>query len=125
MSSARLCLAGLLVASGLALGAFTLHGYFDPQWEAKQTQTADPRSAPPAKAVPAQHGRSRFIAREERPATPPRMTTATPATPPSPAKAAAGPAKSVPPRKKVAEKAKPAPSQQQASFFWPWNPFSN
>ena len=38
MSSARLCLAGLLVAGGLILGAFTLHGYFDPQWAQKQAQ---------------------------------------------------------------------------------------
>jgi hypothetical protein len=128
MSPVRLCLAGVLVAAGLILGGFTLHGYFDPQWEAKQSRTTDTRPAAPAKAVPAQHGRSRFVAREERsPAVPARMTTTTPAVPPlSAAKVAAPPPKSSAPRKKVvAEKPKQTPSQQQASFLWPWNPFSN
>jgi hypothetical protein len=124
MSSARLCLAGLLVASGLVLGAFTLHGYFDPQWETKQTQAAGPRAPAAAKqALPALQGRNRFIAREEKqPASPVRVTTA---ASPSPTKVAAPPAaKPAPPRKKTAEKAKP-PAEQQASFLWPWNLFNN
>jgi hypothetical protein len=127
MSSIRLCLAGVLVAAGLTLGGFTLHGYFDPQWEAKQSRTSDVRAAAPAKVVPAQHGRNRFVAREERsPAVPARMTAATPAVPSSPAKVATPLPKSSAPRKKVvAEKPKQTPSQQQASFLWPWNPFSN
>jgi hypothetical protein len=127
MSPVRLCLAGVLVAAGLILGGFTLHGYFDPQWEAKQSRTADLHATAPAKAVPAQHGRSRFVAREERsPAVPARMTTTAPTVSASAAKVAAPPPKSPAARKKtVAEKPKQTPSQQQASFAWPWNPFSN
>jgi hypothetical protein len=126
MSPVRLCLAGVLVAAGLILGGFTLHGYFDPQWEAKQSRTTDMRAAAPAKVAPAQHGRSRFVAREERPpSVPARMTAATPTVPPSSAKVAAPPPKSSAPRKKAADKPKQTPSQQQASFLWPWNPFSN
>lgn len=126
MSSIRLCLAGVMVAAGLILGGFTLHGYFDPQWEAKHSRTSDVRAAAPAKVVPAQHGRNRFVAREDRsPAVPARMTAATPAVTSSPAKVAAPPPKSSAQRKKVADKPKQTPSEQQASFLWPWNPFSN
>ena len=124
MSSARLCLAGLLVAAGLILGAFTLQGYFDPQWEAKQSRTADTRAGA-AQTAPVLRGRNRFVAREERsPSSPVRITTATPPAPAAPTKVAAPPAKSVTPRKKVTDKTKQEPSQQ-ASFLWPWNPFSN
>jgi hypothetical protein len=114
------------VAGGLILGAFTLQGYFDPQWEAKQSRTADARAGAATEVAPVLRGRNRFVAREERsPASPVRITTATPAASAAPTKVAAPPpAKSVAPRKKVADKAKPAPSQQ-ASFLWPWNPFSN
>ena len=37
MSVAKLLLSGLLVASGIILGAFTLHGYFAPRWEVQAT----------------------------------------------------------------------------------------
>jgi hypothetical protein len=40
MSVVRLLIAGLMVASGLILGTFTLHGYFDPQWRERQLQAA-------------------------------------------------------------------------------------
>jgi hypothetical protein len=40
MSVAKLLLSGLLVASGLILGAFTLHGHFAPQWEVQATAPA-------------------------------------------------------------------------------------
>ena len=35
MSVAKLLLSGLLVASGLILGAFTLHAAFAPEWEVR------------------------------------------------------------------------------------------
>jgi hypothetical protein len=41
MSVARLLFSGLLVASGLILGAFTLHGHFAPRW-APQIEAASP-----------------------------------------------------------------------------------
>jgi hypothetical protein len=37
MSVARLLLSGLLVASGLILGAFTLHAILAPEWEVQAT----------------------------------------------------------------------------------------
>ena len=40
MSLARLFVSGLLVAGGLILGAFTLHGYLDPQWAQRQALAA-------------------------------------------------------------------------------------
>jgi hypothetical protein len=45
MSVTKLLLSGLLVASGLILGAFTLHARFAPEWEV-QASAAGPYSKP-------------------------------------------------------------------------------
>ena len=109
MSLARLFVSGLLVAGGLILGAFTLHGYLDPQWAQRQALAAsagerpkEPRAAEPASA-----------------STRPSAATASPAI----VKASdTRPVAKAPAKKKLAEKPKKPP--QQASV-WPWNLFSN
>jgi hypothetical protein len=133
MSLFKLFLSGLLVAGGLILGAFTLHGYLDPQWAQRQAQAASvkpPEPAPDASSVNAFQDRSKFVARSE---PPPPVVKAPAVAPPvvkasarpdaADAKAAAKPA----PKKKDAErpaadKAKaappPQPPPQQASFDW-------
>ena len=40
MSVTKLLFSGLLVASGLILGAFTLHGAFAPEWEVQASASA-------------------------------------------------------------------------------------
>jgi hypothetical protein len=42
MSVAKLLLSGLLVSSGLILGAFTLHARFGPEWEVQASSAARP-----------------------------------------------------------------------------------
>ena len=128
MSSARLCLAGLLVAGGLILGAFTLHGYLAPNWEEQQS-SAGGQARLDEKTLQVLQGRSRFVAREDRPkaaaGSAPQLPSPSGAPPKPRPKIAAD--SSVPklPRKKVVDKAKPAPAQQQASFQWPWSLFNN
>ena len=123
MSLAKLFLSGLLVAGGLILGAFTLHGYFDPHWAQKQAQAAGLREA---KAINTFQGRSRFVSsRAEQPNAHARPQGVVSATGPNPVLKAADTrtAPKLPPvKKKVAEKPKKPP--QQASV-WPWNLFSN
>ena len=66
MSSARLLLSGFLVAGGLILGAFTLHGYFDPQWAQKQGNAASAHETPQEpKAIAAFQTRTKFVASPE------------------------------------------------------------
>jgi hypothetical protein len=130
MSLGKLFLSGLLIAGGLILAAFTLHGYFDPQWAQRQAQAAGARERPKEpKAINTFQGRSRFVAsRPEQPspgARPPAATPAVAANPNAFVKAAdTKPAVKSPVKKKVAEKPKPQPQPQQASV-WPWNLFSN
>ena len=130
MSLAKLFLSGLLIAGGLILGAFTLHGYFDPQWAQRQVQAAAAREQPPAtKASDTFQGRSRFVAsraEQSNPGAKSQAVIAHAATGPNPVvKAADAKTATKPPpaKKKVAEKPKPPP--QQASAQWPWNLFSN
>jgi hypothetical protein len=129
MSSARLCLSGLLIAGGLILATFTLHGYFDPQWAQKQREAAVRERAGEPSAANAFQGRNRFVtSRREQPSSDsakPQAATAHPAAGTNSAvkAAAAKPASKPPTKKKVAEKPKPEP--QQAAFQWPWNLFSN
>ena len=129
MPLARLFLSGLLVAGGLILGAFTLHGYFDPQWAQRQMHAAGLRERPSQpKAVNTFQGRSRFVSSHgQHPAPNARPQTVTTNGPPGAGnvvKAAdAKPAAKSPAKKKLAEKAKPPP--QQASLQWPWNLFNN
>ena len=131
MSLAKLFLSGLLVAGGLILGAFTLHGYFDPQWAQRQALAAGAHERPnpllrTSKTINTFQGRSRFVST--------RSEQSGPAAKPPPAATHAA-ARSVEKtadskattraraRKKVAEKPK-KPPQQQASI-WPWNLFGN
>lgn len=128
MSLAKLFLSGLLIAGGLILGAFTLHGYFDPQWAQRQAQAAGVRERPrEPKAINTFQGRSRFVASRAEQASPAIRplagATAAVAAPNASVKAADTKTVAKPQvKKKVAEKPKPPP--QQASV-WPWNLFSN
>jgi hypothetical protein len=151
MSVAKLLLAGLLVASGLILGAFTLHGYFDPQWLERQAAAAGQRlPAGEARWVTSVQDRGRVMsvvakgAEGAQPAkTAPKADTkadAKPdAKPPGRADADAEKARRRLAAKKLAEKrkaeeaqkaekaekAEKAKASQQATFQWPWNWLSN
>jgi hypothetical protein len=127
VSLARMFLSGLLVAGGIILGAFTLHGYLDPDWQQKQAQAAKAREqTSDSKSSNTFQPRERFVVGRNEPATPePKPPVAKPAPKPDPAATAdAKPApKPVVPKKKAADK--PAdktaqPQPQQAAFQWPW-----
>lgn len=124
MSLAKLSLSGLLIAGGLILAAFTLHGYFDPQWAQRQAQAAGARERPKEpKAINTFQGRSRFVSSRPEQPSPGARPPAVAANPNAFVKAGdTKPAVKAPVKKKVAEKPKPQP--QQASV-WPWNLFSN
>ena len=82
MSLAKLFLSGLLVAGGLILGAFTLHGYFDPQWAQKQALAASAGERPSEpRAINTFQGSSRFVSSR---AEQPSPGTRPPAVPPAP-----------------------------------------
>jgi hypothetical protein len=134
MSVGRMLLSGVLVAGGLVLGTFTLHGYLDPSWTQKQLAASAAVSKPAAvvQAIPEQFpSRSRFVASE--PAAdvrPPTVKASSrPAATPSAVRqpdtktAAAKPSAKTAIKKKVADKPKqpPAPPAQQASLQFPWN----
>lgn len=132
MSLLKLFLSGLLIAGGLILGAFTLHGYFDPQWAQKQQmQAAVPREPQPVvKSINSIQTRNRFVSsRNEQASTGDRQPATT--TPAAAALVPSGAVKTTdsklaakpPQKKKVAEKLKPAPPQQAS--VWPWNLFNN
>ncbi len=133
MATVRLLLAGFLIASGLILGAFTLHGYLDPSWPQNRMQAANaqPVVANPAVPEPAKN-RNQFVARQAEPQGPPPSptvkTSAKPAPPPEARTEAKAPSKPAV-KKKVAEKPekaeKPAARPQQASAGFPWNLFGN
>ena len=124
MSLGKLFLSGLLIAGGLILAAFTLHGYFDPQWAQRQAQAAGARERPKEpKAINTFQGRSRFVASRPEQPSPGARPPAVAANPNAFVKAAdTKSAVKSPVKKKVAEKPKPQP--QQASVL-PWNLFSN
>lgn len=132
MPLAKLFLSGLLIAGGLMLGAFTLHGYFDPQWAQRQAQV---QSSP--KAINTFEGRSRFVSSRGESANPAaRSSTTSAVSAVRPLAATTGPANIVkavdtkaavkgPVKKKVAEKPeRPKKPPEQASV-WPWNLFSS
>jgi hypothetical protein len=123
MSLAKLFLSGLLIAGGLILGTFTLHGYFDPQWAQRQALAAGAGERPKEpRAINRFQGRSRFVSSRADPA---HAGVRPPAATPTPVAVKAPntkPVAKVPAKKKVAEKPKPPP--QQASV-WPWNLFAN
>jgi hypothetical protein len=129
MAMLRLLLAGFLIASGLILGAFTLHGYLDPSWPQNRMQAANAQPAVVNSAVPEPaKNRNQFVARQAEPQGPPPGPIAKASTKPAPlpearteAKAPAKPAV----KKKVAEKAEKAAPPQPASAGFPWNLFGN
>ena len=127
MSLARLFLSGVLIAGGLILGAFTLHGYLDPDWAQRRMMAAGAGAKPSEPpAIDTFTGRNRFVARQGEPASPSAKTAAKSAPPSTVQADAKTPAKPAA-KKKLAEKTeKPVqPKPQQASVQWPWNLFSN
>lgn len=124
MSLARLFVSGLFVAGGLILGAFTLHGYLDPQWAQRQALAAGAGEGPKEpRAINTFQGRSRFVSSRAEPANPSVRPLAATATNTIVKASDARPVAKAPvAKKKVAEKPRPPP--QQASV-WPWNLFAN
>lgn len=140
MSLFKLFLSGLLVAGGLILGAFTLHGYFDPQWAQKQAQAAKagPAERPQdAAAINAFQGRAKKFETTTRAEVPapeakvqpvsasvvkaparPDVGTADPKSAQAKATAKAEAKKKAAERPPPADKAKTAQQPQQASFEW-------
>ena len=125
MSLARLFVSGLLVAGGLILGAFTLHGYLDPQWAQRQALAAGAGERPKEpRAINTFQGRSRFVSSRAEPASPSIRPLAAPTTPAVVKASDTRPVAKAPvAKKKVAEKSKQPPPQQAS--VWPWNLFSN
>ena len=127
MSLARLFLSGLLVAGGLILGAFALHGYFDPNWAQRQMQAATGRPAE-SPVISTFKGRDRFVAGRAEPSRPTAHPIVKASVTTADARPDAKPPVKVAARKKTADKEKEkekAKRPQQASVQWPWNLFSN
>lgn len=140
MSPAKLFLSGLLVAAGVTLGAFALHGYFDPDWALKQAHAAKARAAErpqDSAAINAFQGRANKFettTRVEAPASQVKVQPVAASVVKAPVRPEAGAAdpkaaqaKSAakPDAKKKAadrppppDKTKPAQQPQQASFEW-------
>jgi hypothetical protein len=139
MSVAKLFVSGVLVASGLILGAFTLHGYFDPQWQVRQMQAGETRARVSGAWTTSTHVAAGRTARQEAASPQPtvrKTSVKADAGPPNPesveAKAAAAKARKRLAEKKLAEKRQAEQArrveqaaQQQATFQWPWNWFAN
>lgn len=135
MSVGSMLLSGVLVAGGLVLGTFTLHGYLDPTWTQKQLAASATQSKPAAVVQAATEpfpSRSRFVASEPAADLRPALVKANsrPAATPSAVRqpdaktAATKPSAKTAIKKKVADKPKqppPAPPSQQASLQFPWN----
>ena len=127
MSVVRLLLSGVLVAGGLVLGTFTLHGYLDPNWTQSQLAASAAGGKPPAvvQSNPKQFpNRSRFVATDAAAVLKPQKVKAgsRPAATRAAVKRSARKAAAAQPtvRKKIAAKRKP-PQAQQASLQFPWN----
>jgi hypothetical protein len=117
MSVTRLLLSGLLVASGLILAAFTLHGAFDPHWPMHASGATGPALKPwstntvikpdaAPQAAPAQDAKATADARAAALARKKKLAEKRRA------------------EKQLAEqKAKEQP--QQAALQWPWNWLGN
>jgi hypothetical protein len=119
MSVARLLLSGFLVASGLILGAFTLHNQFAPKWE---VQATGPRERD-GELLAAAQGRDRPRAAESALGDwTPQLVRAAPE-----AETEVGPAAKARKRleKKAADKRpkkeEDKPEEPQALFPWLWN----
>ena len=129
MSVARLLLSGLLVSTGLILGAFTLRGHFASQWE---VQATGPSEAEREAQLAALQERSRPPPPEPAPDSWSAQLVRTEAAP-----AAADPEAAKARRrlieKKLAEKRlaqkkeqeKAKPEEPQTVFPWLWNLIAN
>jgi hypothetical protein len=127
MSVARLLISGLLVASGLVLAAFTLHGAFD----ARQVHASGPPLKPWSTDTIGAGGRR--VTQQGQPkttaGTAPKADVA-PSGATADAKAAAAKARrkrlaeKQAAEKKLAEEAKAKQQPQQTALQWPWNWFS-
>jgi hypothetical protein len=126
-----------MVASGLLLGAFTLHGYLDPEWQQRQMQAggaAGPwaaRARPSAGSAlvqekPVAPRQSPVMASPKRDAAPPSVT---PGTEPAEPQAAAARARRLLAEKRRAEKKKAdgaakaerlKEQQAQQTNLWDW-----
>jgi hypothetical protein len=139
MSVVKLFVSGVLVASGLILGAFTLHGYFDPQWQVRQMRAAETSGRVSGAWATSTHvAVGRTAAKAVASAQPITEKTGLkpdagpPHTEAAEAKAAAAKARKRLAEKKLAEKRQAEEvrkveeaTQQQATFQWPWNWFAN
>jgi hypothetical protein len=120
MSAAKLLLSGLLVASGLILAAFTLHGRFAPGWEAEATAAGEG-----VLAVAVQERDSAGEGASDRWAT--QLVVAEPAVA-ADARAAATDRKRVERKlaeKRLAQKKDEAQEEPQTVFPWLWNLLAN
>jgi hypothetical protein len=141
MSVAKLFLSGIMVASGLVLGAFTLQGYFDPRWQLRQTEAAETRGRVSGAWTTSTHvAAGHTVAREPTTAQPRVEKTGLKpdAGAPNPdaadAKGAAAKERKRLAEKKLAEQKLAEKRQaeevrkaaeQQTTFKWPWNWFAN
>jgi hypothetical protein len=151
MSSARLLFSGSLVASGLILGAFTLHGTFDQGAARRGPQPQQPQAEP--RGISAFQTRTQVVPGEKaaqdatpHPALVTTASTKSDTTPEPKAADAMSPeekAARAAARRKLAEKrraekaekekvereklakAKQQPPPQQATAQWPWSWFGN
>lgn len=124
MSSLRLLLSGSLVASGLVLGAFTLHGAFDPQKSQKRAGASEPKGIDAFRTTtePAgsDKGAVKAVARPEaKPAD--TMTAEEKAARAEARRKLAEKRRAERVEKEKAAKAKEEPPPQQATLTWPWN----
>jgi hypothetical protein len=123
MSVARLLLSGFLVASGVILGAFTLHNQFAPKWEVQATGPRERDGELLAAARERDHPRAAQSALGD---WTPQLMRAEPE-----AETYVGPATKVRkrPEKKLADKRpkqeKDKPEEPQALFPWLWNLLAN
>lgn len=129
MAIARVLVAGILVAGGIVLGAFTALGYLDPEWTQNQLAAAAKREpAAEHKSISA-FRRTRFVATESETSPQPKPPLAKAA---ARSKTEAAPAErkhfvKTAARKKAADRARESarPQQQAAVFQWPWKLFGN
>jgi hypothetical protein len=147
MSSVRLLLSGSLVAGGLILGAFTLHGAFDP-YAAQKRQTADRGLHGGPKGINAFQTKTRLVTGEtvaQDGARQPPLVKASAKSSAKPAEALSAEERAAraAARRKLAEKkraekaqkekaereklakAKQQPQPQQATLQWPWSWFGS
>jgi hypothetical protein len=129
MSVTRLLMSGLLVASGLILASFTLHGAFDapagavagPALKPWSTSTFGAGGRPVAASADAQEAGSK----SQRPRTGAKPGAKAADVAPSVAEADTRTAKKKPRAEKRPTEQAQKTKQQQAASEWPWSWFGN